>query len=75
MRPTRPLPAVGDQGEIVSLGAVRPAEIVALGAASITVRADDGEEIVFELHRLTSHWVRQGEPYWGTRFRIRDRDD
>ena len=70
MRPTRRVPAVGDHGEIVFLAATQIGEVVALEAASITVRAGDGEEIVFELNRLTGHWVRRGEPYWGTRFRL-----
>lgn len=70
MPPTRPLPAVGDRAEIVYLARTEAARIVGTAGTSVTVRTAAGDEMVFELNRLTGHWVRHGEPYWGTRLRI-----
>lgn len=71
MDPTRQVPAVGGDGEVIFLGATQPAKVVAVDGPTISVLSDDGEELVFELNRLTGHWVRSGHPYWGTRFRLR----
>ena len=64
MRATRSLPHVGMEVAIVHLGVTTPAVVE-------DVR-DDGRTVVaggetFELARLTAHYVRAGDPYYGVR--------
>jgi hypothetical protein len=70
MRPTRTVPKIGQKAVVVDLGATTPAQVVAVDGASLTVRTDAGTELVFELHATTGHWVKRGDPYWGTRLRL-----
>ncbi|MDX6692027.1 MAG: hypothetical protein QOG15_3484 [Solirubrobacteraceae bacterium] len=67
-RPTRPLPHVGMDVEIVRLGASRPAVVEEV--------RDEGRTLIvageaYTLSRLTAHYVRAGDPYYGVRLRLR----
>ena len=65
--PTRTMPRVGLEVEIVHLGASVPAIVEAVrdGGRTLVV---GGEEYL--LSRLTAHYVRAGEPYYGVRLRL-----
>lgn len=71
MRPSRHVPQVGDEAEIVHLAARDAAVVTAADGRSVEVMTDGGEHHVFELNRVTANFVRRGEPYWGTRLTIR----
>jgi hypothetical protein len=71
LRPSRTPPAVGQLDEILHLGARAPARIIAVDGPALTVETDTGDHVVFELHVNTGHWVKQGDPYWGTRLSLR----
>jgi hypothetical protein len=60
----RIVPVVGMPVRIVHLGAAEDAEIEDV--------LDDGRTVVvagerYALHRMTGHWVREGDPYYGRR--------
>ena len=74
-RPSRHVPRVGDRAEVVYLGAREPAVITAIDGASVEVRTADGGRQVFDLNRVTAHFVLRGEPYWGARLRVIPTDD
>ncbi len=65
MLPTRVLPHVG----MVAHAGNEPEEltVVAVDGARVVVRGTSGDERAFVVHRLTGHWVREGDPYWGLR--------
>lgn len=67
MRPSRPLPRVGDRAIIVHLADREPAQVERVQGTTVWVSDAAGHVHVFELHRLTARFVRRGEPYWGTR--------
>ncbi|HEY1538855.1 MAG TPA: hypothetical protein VGF63_05605 [Solirubrobacteraceae bacterium] len=66
-RSTRPLPRVGMRVAIVHLGVTTPAVVEAVLDGGRTVVAG-GE--TFELSRLTAHFVRAGDPYYGVRLAL-----
>lgn len=47
-----------------------PLTIVAVEGARVVVADAGGRERAFVIHRLTGHWVREGDPYWGLRLRL-----
>lgn len=47
--------------------APEPLTVVAVDGARVVVAGADGGERAFALHRLTGHWVQEGDPYWGLR--------
>jgi hypothetical protein len=64
---SRPLPRVGMPATIVHLGVRTPAVVEQV--------LDDGRTLVaggqtFELSRLTAHYVRAGDPYYGVRLAL-----
>jgi peptidase E len=64
---SRPLPRVGMEVAIVHLGVRTPAVVEQV--------LDDGRTLVaggetFELSRLTAHFVRAGDPYYGVRLAL-----
>lgn len=66
-RSSRPVPRVGMAVAIVHLGVHTPAVVEEV--------RDDGRTIVaggetFELSRLTAHFVRAGDPYYGVRLAL-----
>ena len=61
------MPRVGLEVEIVHLGATEPAVIDAVRDGGRTLIVD-GE--AFVLSRLTAHYVRAGQPYYGVRLRL-----
>ena len=63
-RPSRPLPYVGMPVRIEHFGASEPAVIEYVGEQG-RVLLVGGES--YTLRRLTGHFVREGEPYYGTR--------
>jgi peptidase E len=67
MRATRPLPRVGMAVAIVHLGARTPAVVEEVRDGGRTVVAG-GQ--TFELSRLTAHFVRSGDPYYGVRLAL-----
>ncbi len=68
--PSRHVPRVGDDAEIVYLAVTEAAVVTATHDASVEVVTDDGERHMFDLNEVTAHFVRRGEPYWGARLRI-----
>lgn len=68
MLPTRVLPRIGmvahagNEPEVLT--------VVAVDGARVVVRGTAGDERAFVVHRLTGHWVREGDPYWGLRLRL-----
>jgi hypothetical protein len=70
MLPSRHLPRVGDEIEIVHLGARRPAVIIEVEGRTFRAREPDGELTTFDLHPATGHFVRRGDGYWGVRARL-----
>lgn len=60
----RVAPVAGMEVRVIHLGAEEPAvvEDVLDGGRTVVVA---GER--FALHRLTGHWVREGDPYYGCR--------
>jgi len=68
---SRPLPRVGMQVAIVHLGARRPAVVEQVLDGGRTVIAG-GE--TFQLSRLTAHFVRAGDPYYGVRLALSPAD-
>ena len=63
----RPVPCVGMEVAIVHLGVRTPAVVEQV--------LDDGRTLVaagetFELSRLTAHFVRAGDPYYGVRLAL-----
>ena len=67
MRSTRQLPHVGMEVAIVHLGVSMPATVEEVLDGGRTVVAG-GE--TFELSRLTAHYVRAGDPYYGVRLAL-----
>ena len=67
MRSTRQLPHVGMEVAIVHLGTTMPAIVEEVLDGGRTVVAG-GE--TFELSRLTAHYVRAGDPYYGVRLAL-----
>ena len=67
MSTSRPLPHVGMEVEIVHLGATTPAVIDELrdGGRTLIVAGE-----AYVLSRLTAHYVRAGDPYYGVRLRL-----
>lgn len=60
----RVVPVVGLPVRVVDLGATHDAVVEDVLADGRTVVVD-GERYV--LHRMTGHWVREGDPYYGRR--------
>lgn len=63
----RIVPVVGLPVRIIDLGATQDATVeeVLDGGRTVVV---DGERYV--LHRMTGHWVREGDPYYGRRLAL-----
>lgn len=57
-----------------AVGAPDPLTVVRVDGARLIVADRDGEEGAFVLHRLTGHWVREGDPYWGLRLRLTEEE-
>ena len=62
MRPSRPVPAVGDAVLVHYLASIDPGRIVAVEGARVLVETAQGSEW-FELSRVTGRFVRAGETY------------
>ncbi len=67
MRATRGVPQIGMEVGIVHLGVTTPAVVEEVLYGGRTVVAG-GE--TFELSRLTAHYVRSGDPYYGVRLAL-----
>jgi hypothetical protein len=67
VKPSRVVPLVGRPARILELGAELAATVIAVDGPSVVVQTGAGEEITFDLHANTGHWVRRGDPYWGVR--------
>ncbi len=70
MAPLRILPQVGAPAEIVTLPTRTPVTITAVAGRDLEVRTAAGDTMTFTLHPTTGHFVRTGEPYWGTRLEL-----
>jgi hypothetical protein len=62
MRPSRPVPAVGDAVLVRYLASTEPGRLVAVEQARVLVETAQGTEW-FELSRVTGRFVRAGEAY------------
>jgi len=62
MRPSRPVPAVGDAVLVHYLASMEPGQIVAVEGPRVQVETAQGTEW-FELSRVTGRFVRAGETY------------
>ena len=62
MRPSRPVPAVGDAVHVHYLASMEPGRIVAVEGARVLVETAQGTEW-FELSKVTGRFVRAGETY------------
>jgi hypothetical protein len=62
MRPSRPVPRLGDAVTVQLRGSERPGTIVAIEERRVLVRTAAGEEW-FALSRTTARFVREGEAY------------
>ncbi len=67
LRPSRRVPTVGMEVAIVHLGVATPAVVEEIRDGGRTLVAG-GE--TFELSRLTAHFVRAGDPYYGVRLAL-----
>ncbi len=73
MPPSRLQPRVG---MVAYAGdAPEPLIVVAVDGARLVACGPDGGERAFRVHRLTGHWVLDGDPYWGLRLRLTTEDD
>lgn len=70
MRPTRLMPRIGMVAHVH--GADAALTVVRVEGARLVVADDAGDETAFVVHRLTGHWVREGDPYWGRRLQLSD---
>jgi hypothetical protein len=70
MAPSRLLPRVG----MVAYAGNAPERltVVQVDGARVVVRDAAGRERAFVIHRLTGHWVLEGDPYWGLRLVLTD---
>jgi hypothetical protein len=67
----RIVPVPGQRVEVVNLGRRDAAWVVRAEGRSVWVRIEgDDDEQRFDLHPVTAHFVRHGEPYWGTRLAL-----
>ena len=57
-----------------AVGAPEPLTVVRVDGARLVVADGHGDERAFVLHRLTGHWVREGDPYWGLRLRLTEEE-
>jgi len=62
MRPSRPVPAVGDAVLVHYLASSEPGRIVRVEGPRVLVETEQGEEW-FELGKVTGRFVRAGETY------------
>ena len=62
MRPSRPVPAVGDSVLVHYLASEEPGHLVAVEGPRVLVETAQGSEW-FELSRVTGRFVRAGETY------------
>ena len=62
MRPSRPVPAVGDAVLVHYLASTEPGRIVAVDGPRVRVETAQGAEW-FELGKVTGRFVRAGETY------------
>ena len=62
MRPSRPVPAVGDAVLVHYLASMDPGRIVAVEGTRVLVETAQGTEW-FELSKATGRFVRAGETY------------
>lgn len=68
MPPTRLLPHVG---MVAYAGnAPEPLTVVSVDGARLEVEDAAGRRRAFVIHRLTGHWVQEGDPYWGLRLTL-----
>ncbi len=73
MPPSRLMPRVGMRA--YAGDTARPLTVVRVeGVRVVVLDHEDGQERAFALHRLTGHWVLEGEPYWGLRLRLAEDD-
>lgn len=63
MRPSRPMPQVGDLVQVVHLSHRRDGRIVRIDERRLLVRTDDGEEAWFQLSRATGRFTAAGQAY------------
>jgi hypothetical protein len=65
------IPVPGQRVQVVSLGRRDPAYVTQVDGRSVWVRTEsDDDEQRYDLHPVTAHFVRHGEPYWGTRLAL-----
>lgn len=62
MRPSRPVPVVGDAVLVQYLASAEPGQIVAVEGPRVLVETAQGSEW-FELSKVTGRFVRAGETY------------
>ena len=62
MRPSRPVPAVGDAVLVHHLATIEPGRITAVEGLRVLVETAQGSEW-FELGKVTGRFVRAGETY------------
>lgn len=67
VEPTRAQPYVGMEVAVIHLGAVEAAVVEAVADEGRTLRVAGS---AYTLRRLTGHYVREGEPYYGTRLSL-----
>ena len=53
-------------------GAAGTLTVVRVDGARLVVADEAGDQTAFVIHRLTGHWVREGDPYWGRRLQLSD---
>jgi hypothetical protein len=63
----RPVPAIGMEVSVIHLGGEEDGvvEDVRDGGRTVVVSGE-----AFALHRMTGHWVRVGDPYYGRRLSL-----
>ena len=62
MRPSRPVPAVGDAVLVQYLASMDPGHVTAVEGRRVLVETEQGSEW-FELSKVTGRFVRAGETY------------
>jgi hypothetical protein len=70
MPPSRLLPRVDMVAHAGN--APEPLTVVRVEGARVVVADVAGAERAFVVHRLTGHWVQEGDPYWGLRLVLSD---
>jgi hypothetical protein len=64
------MPRIGMAAQVI--GDAVPLTVVRIDGPRLVAADAAGTEQAFVLHRLTGHWVCEGDPYWGRRLRLGD---